>query len=179
MFIYNFKLNTKTIVKFSLIIIAIIITIFFLISTYKIISESFKVKDQMSNPDIAYIEANNYTNILKSVYENLDTYIGQKICFSGYVYRQLDFSDTQFVLARDMLISSSSQTLVVGFLCDYKKSKDFAQGTWVKIVGEITKGDYHGEIPIIKIQEIKQIEKPAEEYVVPPDDTYIPTAVIF
>ena len=179
MFIYNFKLNTKTIVKFSFIIIAIIITIFFLISTYKIISESFRVKDEIENPDIAYIKPDNYTNVLKSVYEDLDTYIGQKICFSGYVYRQIDFSETQFVLARDMVTSSSTQTLIVGFLCDYKNSKDFIDGTWVEIVGEITKGDYHGEIPIIKIQEIKQIEKPVEEYVVPPDNTYIPTAVIY
>jgi len=179
MFIYNFKLNVKSIVKVVFIIITIIITIFFLISTYKIISESFKVKDKMDTPDIAYIEPNNYTNILKSVYENLDTYIGQKICFSGYVYRQIDFSDTQFVLARDMLTSSSNQTLIVGFLCDYKNSKDFQDGVWVEIVGEITKGDYHGEVPIIKIKEIKQIEKPSEEYVVPPDDTYIPTSVIY
>ena len=179
MFIYNFKLNVKSIVKVVFIIITIIITIFFLISTYKIISESFKVKDKMDTPDIAYIEPNNYTNILKSVYENLDTYIGQKICFSGYVYRQIDFSDTQFVLARDMLTSSSNQTLIVGFLCDYKNSKDFIDGTWIEIVGEITKGDYHGEVPIIKIKEIKQIEKPSEEYVVPPDDTYIPTSVIY
>jgi len=179
MFIYNFKLNTKNIVKFSFILITIIITIFFLISTYKIVSESFKVKDQMETPDIADIKPNNYTNVLKSVYENLNTYTGQKIRFSGYIYRQIDFSDTQFVLARDMLTSSSNQTLIVGFLCDYKKSKDFIDGTWVEIIGEITKGDYHGEVPIIKIQEIKQIEKPAEEFVVPPDDTYIPTAVIY
>jgi len=179
MFIYNLKLNPKNIVKFSFIIIAIIITIFFLISTYKIISESFRVKDQMTNPDIAYIEANNYTNILKSVYENIDTYVGQEICFSGYIYRQIDFSDTQFVLARDMLTSSSNQTLIVGFLCDYKNSKNFIDGTWVEIVGEITKGDYHGETPIIKIKEIKEIEKPLDEYVAPPDNTYIPTAVIY
>lgn len=179
MFIYNFKLNTKTIIKFSFIIIAIIITIFFLISTYKIISESFKIKDEIKNPAISYIEPNNYTNILKSVYEDLDTYIGQKICFNGYVYRQIDFTDTQFVLARDMLTSSSTQTLIVGFLCDYKKSKDFVDGTWVEIVGEITKGEYHGEVPIVKIHEIKLIEKPSNEFVVPPDDTYIPTAIIY
>ena len=179
MFICNVKLNTKSIVKFSLIAISIIVIIFFLISTYKILSESFKVKDKMNEPDIGYIEPNNYTNILKSVYDDVDAYVGQKICFSGYIYKQIDFSENQFVLARDMLTSSPNQTLIVGFLCDSKKCKDFEDGTWVEIVGEITKGNYHGDIPIIKVLEIKEIEKPAEEYVVPPDDTYIPTAVIF
>lgn len=179
MFIYNFKLNSKNIVKVFFIIICIIITVFFLFSTYKIISESFKVKDKMDSPNIAYIQPNNYTNILKSVYENLDTYIGQKICFSGYIYRQIDFSETQFVLARDMLTSSSNKTLIVGFLCDYKKAKNFDDDIWVEITGEITKGDYHGESPIIKVLEIKQIEKPTDSYVAPPDNTYVPTSVIY
>lgn len=179
MFIYNFKLNSKNIIKVSFIIICIIITIFFLISTYKIISESFRVRDQIDSPDVARIEPNNYTNILKSVYENLDTYVGQKICFSGYIYRQIDFSETQFVLARDMLTSSSTKTLIVGFLCDFKKAKDFEDNTWVEITGEITKGEYHGEVPIIKVKEIKKIEKPVDNYVAPPDNTYIPTSIIY
>ena len=44
----------------------------------------------------------NYTNVLKEVHENLDTYVGQKICYTGYVYRVADLPENQFVLARDM-----------------------------------------------------------------------------
>ena len=36
----------------------------------------------------------------------------------GYVFRANDFKENQFVLARDMIISSNLQTLVVGFLCE-------------------------------------------------------------
>lgn len=179
MFICNIKLNSKNIVKFSLIILSVIVVIFFLISLYKILSSSFSVNDDIPEPDIAYIKAEEYTNILKSVYENLDTYVGQKVCFSGYVYRNLDFSENQFVLARDMLVDSSTKTLIVGFLCAHKEASNYADGSWVEITGEITKGNYHGEIPIIKITEIKTIEKPAEEYAYPPDSTYIPTGIIY
>ena len=46
----------------------------------------------------------------------------------------------------------------------------------IEITGEITKGEYHGDMPIIKITEIKKINKPSkDEYVYPPDDSYIPT----
>lgn len=100
---------------------------------------------------------------------------GTKIKFSGYIYRTYDFSENQFVLARDMIISSDHQTLIVGFLCDSPNIKTLQDHTWVEITGEITKGDYHGEIPIVKILELKEIEKPTDEYVYPPDDTYIPT----
>ena len=104
---------------------------------------------------------------------------GQKIHFTGYVYRVYDFTETQFVLARNMIVSSDNQTLVVGFLCNYKNAKDFADSTWVEITGKITKGDYHGDIPVIEIKEMKTCDKPSDEYVYPPDDMYIPTSALF
>ncbi len=179
MFIYNIKFNSKSIVKVSLIIISIIVVIFFLLSLYKIFNNSFKVRDSIKEPDVAYIQADNYTNILKSVYENIDTYVGQKICFSGYVYRNLDFTENQFVLARDMIVEGSTEKLIVGFLCTHNDAKSYADGTWVEITGVISKGNYHGEIPIIKISKIKKIDKPADEFTYPPDATYIPTAIIY
>ena len=79
-----------------------------------------------------------------------------------------------------MLITSNNQSLIVGFLCECKNAKKFENSCWVEVLGEITKGFYHGEIPVIKIKEIKKIEKPNEDiYVYPPDNTYIPTANIF
>ena len=56
--------------------------------------------------------------------------------------------------------------------------KDFENDTWINVTGEIVKGNYHGDMPIIKITNIEHTEKPSEEYVYPPDDSYIPTAGI-
>ena len=179
MFVYNVKFNSKSIVKFSLIIISIIIVIFFLISLYKILSASFNVNDKIPESDVAHIKVEEYTNILKSVYENLDSYVGQKICFSGYVYRNLDFSDNEFVLARDMVIDASSKRFIVGFLCSYKEAKNFPDDSWVEITGEIIKGNYHGEVPIVKVIKIRQIDKPSNEFTYPPDATYIPTGILY
>ena len=179
MFVFNLKVNSKKVVKVSLILAAIIVVILFLFSLYKILFAEFKVKDEIPEPDVAYLTADEYTNILKSVYENIDLYIGQKICFSGYVYKCYDFSDKQFVLARDMILDGSTKKLVVGFLCNSKESIPFEENTWVKITGTITKGNYHGEIPIVNVINIEQIEKPVDEYVCPPDATYIPTSIIF
>lgn len=180
MFVWNVKLNGKKLVKIILVIIAIAITIYFAISTYMIYSNSFKVRDEINNTNVINISTNNYTNILKSVHDDIYSFIGKEICFSGYVYRLLDFKETEFVLARDMIISSNMQTLIVGFLCDCKNAQNFADNSWVEIKGEITKGSYHGDIPVIKIKEIKQIEKPQDDiYVYPPDDTYVPTSTLF
>lgn len=41
------------------------------------------------------------------------------------------------------------------------------------------KGDYHGDMPIVKITNINKTNKPNDEYVYPPDESYIPTAGIY
>ena len=94
------------------------------------------------------------------------------------MYRVLDLKENQFVLARDMIISSDYQSVIVGFLCEYDKAKDFQDNTWIEITGEITKGNYHGDMPIVKITNITKVDKPNDEYVYPPDENYIPTSGI-
>lgn len=105
----------------------------------------------------------------------MDKYLNKKIKFSGYIYRVSDFTDEQFVLARDMIISSDLKTLIVGFLCKYKNAKKFDTNTWVQVTGTITKGNYHEQVPVIEINEMKIITKPDECYVYPPDDSFVQT----
>ena len=129
--------------------------------------------------DVFEITDKNYANILKAANENIDSYIGLKVHVKGYVYRLINFDENQFVIARNMLISNNSQSLVVGFLCEYEKAKDFDDGTWVDIVGEIKKGDFSGDIAILKVLSITPTEKLENSFVSMPDDTYIPTLNMF
>lgn len=170
MFVYNIKINgAKT---FKTIFIIILILLLFIMGSvmWRFVNASKEKTDIVCD-----IKASNYTNILKATHENINNYVGVKIHFTGYVYRVLDLKDNQFVLARDMIISSNYQAVVVGFLCEYDKAKNFNDDTWVEITGEITKGDYHGYMPIVKITNIQETNKPSEEYVYPPDESYIPT----
>ena len=129
--------------------------------------------------DIFEVNESNYANILKASNDNIDSYVGCKVHITGYVYRLIDFEDNQFVIARDMIISANNQSLIVGFLCNYDKASDFEDGTWVDVVGEITKGNFNGDIAILNIISIEKTEKPENPYVCPPEDTYIPTSNMF
>ena len=180
MFVFNVKVNGSKIFKIFFVGIVIFLIIILGIVVFKVFNGA---NNSVSSLDACIpqggafnIEAKNYTNILKSVHDNIDSYVGKKICFTGYVYRVLDLNDNQFVLARDMIINSNSQTVVVGFLCEYDDAKNLSNDSWIQITGEIYKGEYHGDMPIIKVTEIKNVEKPSqEECVYPPDDSYIPT----
>ena len=78
-----------------------------------------------------------------------------------------------------MLLPNSSQTLVVGFLCEYDKALDYKDGEWINIVGEIKKGNFKGDIAILNIISIDKTDKPENPFVCMPDDTYLPTANMF
>ena len=178
MFIYNFKVNGKNLFKCFFIITMILIVIIVGVVTFKIFYGASHDKSKSSclpQSNVSTISASNYTNVLKAVHDNIDSYVGLKINFVGYVYRVSDLKENQFVLARDMIISSNRQYVVVGFLSEYANAKDFEDNTWVNVTGEITKGDYHGDMPIIKVTEMQETSAPNEEYVYPPDESYIPT----
>lgn len=180
MFICNVKVNGKLWFKIIMFSMGFIVLGVFALSLYKLYwaqKEIINVNDSVVHSDITEISPANYTNILKAVHENMDSYLGKKIKFSGYIYRVIDFNNNQFVLARDMIVDS--QSYVVGFLSEYNQIKDFEDGTWVEITGTIKKGKYHNQnIPIINIIELKKIEKPEDEFVPPPNNTYIPTSSI-
>ena len=181
MFICNFKVNGSKIFKYfftGIVLLIIAILIFVSIKLFVGAKNEKNVSSCVPQSNICVISTKNYTNVLKTVHANIDTYVGIKINFTGYVYRVADLTDTQFILARDMIISSDFQYVIVGFLCEWKNAKDFKDQSWVELTGEITKGDYHGDMPIVKVTEIKNVDKPSEEYVYPPDESYIPTSNI-
>ena len=187
MFIYNLKLNKKFWGKVLIALISIIAIGLLSVSICKILSEIKEEKNKeivknnysIPSPKIAELNSDNYCNILKEVHEDLKTYIGQKISFTGYVYRVADLKENQFILARDMIINSKNQSVVVGFLCEYDKASELINDSWIKITGKIDKGNYYGEIPIIKIEKLEEASIPNDPYVTPPTDSYIPTAVIY
>lgn len=180
MFIYNLKINGGIALKLIIVVLSIFMLIVFGISVYRIFftSGKFEVNDRLSSNEITEIQPENYTNILQAVHNDIDSYAGMKIKFTGYVYRILDFKENQFVLARDMLINEEqTQSVVVGFLSEYKDAKNFKDGEWVEVIGIIEKGKYHNkEIPIIKVTEIQQTSEPENTFVLPPSDSYIPTS---
>lgn len=179
MFILNFKVNGNKLGKIFLGILLVIILIVTFIVCYRILgNQFFKTNDNLKQNEVQELTVTNYTNVLKTVHDDIDTYVGQKIKFSGYVFRMLDFNQNQFVLARDMIISSDFQTVVVGFLSEYEEIKQYEDNTWIEIVGEITKGNYHGDMPILKIEQIQKIEKPQDEFVYPPDASFVTTSTV-
>ena len=171
MFVYNFKINDNFIFKIILTFIILISVIILIISSLNLFKNTkYEITANTLNTNKRLIvDNNNYTNILKEVYNNINSYIGYEINFSGYVYRTQNMKSNEFVLARDMLINSDNQSVVVGFLCTSDNAKNYQNGTWVNISGNIIKGYYHDQIPVIEVSKIKKTKAPENAFVYPPD----------
>ena len=184
MFVFNLNFNKSRIFKTIILFLIFIAISILIVSIYKISKEILNsnnktfVSDSIIN-DVAVLTAKNYTNVLKEVHEDLNTYIGQKISFTGYIYRVPDISENQFILSRDMVINSRNQTVVVGFLCEYDKANSLENNSWVNITGTIEKGYFYGDIPCIKIENLEIVNRPEDYLVYPPNENYVPTAVIY
>ncbi len=174
MFVCNFKFNRKLTIKIAIAFLVIIFCIIFGVVGKKFYDSvsTFKVKDEIKT-DYLDVNSNNYSDILKDSHENIDKYVGKKIKFVGFVYRLYDFNENQFVLAREMIISSDNQAVVVGFLCDCNDVKNMENGAWVEAEGVIEKGNYHGDLPVVKVTCLKKVSAPNDEYVYPPSGSYI------
>ena len=178
MFVFNFKVNGNKLFKTFIICSIVLLFIIVCMVIFRIISGARNSSNNstcLPQSKVNTINSNNYTNVLKAVHDNIDNYVGVQINFTGYIYRVLDLKENQFVLARDMIISSDFQSVIVGFLCEYEKANEFSNNTWVEITGQIYKGNYHGDMPIVKVTKMNEVNKPNDEYVYPPDETYIPT----
>ena len=169
MVVFNMSLNNKKIAKIILGILLILTLVLIGVSIYKMILINHKKEDTCIDKRVVQeIPASNYTNMLKDVHDNIDSYIGKRIRVTGFIYRLEDFNKNQFVLAREMIISSGFQAVTVGFLCDLNNADKYKDGCWVEIEGHIEKGEYHGEVPVLKIESIKEVKTPSSEYVYPP-----------
>ncbi len=110
----------------------------------------------------------NFTEILKKYHDNPYKYEGKRIKTSGYIFRAADFSNNQLVIARDMWLDENTSH-IVGFLCELDDFCTYKDHTWVSAEGILYVGNYHGPMPIIKIDKIEQIENPNLPFVTPPE----------
>lgn len=158
MFICNLKLNLKKILIISVVII-MAVALFFEIS-------NMQGAKKASNIDYVLSEEN-FTEILKSVHDNIDENVGKTIKMSGFVFRLPDFRSSYFVCGRNMMLDDAEK--VVGFLCTHNEQIELKDSEWVEVTGTIVKGYYVSDMPVIQVTKIEKITAPANTFVKTPD----------
>ena len=160
MFVLNLKLNLKKIVA-----ILIVVSVVTAVSVEFINSKNTtSIETSKKNTNYDYIlNEENYTNILKTIHENIDSNINKTVKMSGFVFKKNDFKENIFVCGMNTIINDEEN--VAGILCESPDTKELKDNEWIEITGIITKGEYNGTMPIIKIFSIKKIDTPKNTYI--------------
>lgn len=165
MFVYNIKFNIKKIL-ITIGIIAVIIAISLELGLFSNNDKNVDIYDDTTFDYV--INESNFTNMLKSIHENIDDNIGKTVKISGFVFTMPDFKENYFVCGRNMILSGNEK--VVGFLCNYKEAYNLLESEWVEVTGKIEKGFYQTDMPIIKVETLNKITAPENTFVNPPSN---------
>jgi putative membrane protein len=136
---------------------------------YDIFTEFYaKFGMELYENDIIPIEEDIFIETLTTIDLFLDTFIGKKIQIIGFVHREDNMTDKQFVVSRFAIQCCSADAAPYGVLIEYDKANNFADDEWVKVIGTLSKTVFNDfEIMKLDVESIEKIEEPGAPYVYP------------
>lgn len=121
--------------------------------------------------DLISVQEELYIETLTSVDLYLDAFIGKKMQLTGFVYRQEEMKDNQFVIGRFSIQCCSADAAPFGVLAEYDRAKAFPADSWVTVTGTIEKTKFNDvEIMVLKVEKIAKAEPAKTPYVYPNTD---------
>ena len=114
------------------------------------------------------MDSDNYVRWIQELYENIENYNGKEIQVTGFVFKDEQFDDNEFVPARMMMVCCAADMQPIGLLCRYENATELKSDIWIRVHGTIVKGEFKGSvIPVIKAEKVENTEKPEFDYVYP------------
>lgn len=91
---------------------------------------------------------------------------GHPLEMMGFVYRQPDMKETEFVVARFSVSCCTADAQVSGVLVQSSNAKEFKSDSWVKVSGTLGLTSFEGnELLVLQAKQISQIHAPKDPYV--------------
>jgi putative membrane protein len=118
--------------------------------------------------DLIQVKEEGFIEILTSLDLFMNNFIGKKIEISGFVFREDDMKDNQFVVARFSIQCCSADGSPFGIMVISDQGQKLAKDTWVKITGTLNKTTYRGnEIMTLVADKVEKTNAAKSQYVYP------------
>lgn len=116
---------------------------------------------------IIEINNDNYFDALREISSNFEKYEGREISLEGFVYRDEDSKNKEFICGRYLMVCCASDMQIVGFLCRDSSDKDYIKDSWVKITGILRKNEdsTDSDLKYIEVKSSENIKAPREQYI--------------
>lgn len=130
---------------------------------YSAYAESLYAQNPIVIEDATYLESSTAIDLFMHAFE------GKPVRIEGFVYRQDEMTDSQFVVARLAMECCTADATPYGFLVEWPEAAALEEDTWVTVTGTLRVVSYHGvEISSIVAQSVeKMASMPETPYVYP------------
>lgn len=109
---------------------------------------------------IAITDAN-FVAIVSELVKNPDPYTGKEIVFTGFVFRDTNYSPSQIALVRYAVTCCSADAAPFGLICVDQDADKYKLDTWYTITGIIDVGEHRNmKVPIVRVTASKPILTP-------------------
>ena len=123
---------------------------------------------------MVFFDDGNFAQILEDMMRDIYRYKGNKAVITGFVFREADFDEQEFVVGRLMMTCCAADAQIVGLLSRWEDAKTLKQDQWVRVMGTIDVTNFYDkflgqehEVPVIQVEKVELIEKPAAQYIYP------------
>ena len=93
---------------------------------------------------------------------------GQPVDVTGFVYRQPNFADDEFMVARFTLSCCVADAYPIGLPVRFERAQDFPTGAWVRVQGKLKASDFGADFaPVVQASRIETAAEPDQPYLYP------------
>lgn len=117
-------------------------------------------QEQIAVSELGFIE------IITTMDLYRDAFVGKRLEMSGYVYREDDMKQEQFVVSRLAMGCCSADMEPYGLLASSPQAKELHDDAWVTVIATVALTDYNG-------MEIMELQVESFELITPPDTPYV------
>lgn len=118
--------------------------------------------------NVIQVNSKNFVYSLDEILGNPDKYEGKEIDLTGFVYKDEDLKQNQFIIGRYMMICCAADMQIAGITCDSNNLGNYDNDTWIKVRGKIKKDFSEDQVdPLIEVEHIEIDLNPDTSYVYP------------
>ncbi|SNT26134.1 putative membrane protein [Anaerovirgula multivorans] len=145
----------------------------------QVIEEIYLNEDAIEGIDyrrngVLEIDEKVFDDALTKIKQNPELYVGQRVSIAGFIDIKDSFSENTFAICRLLMVCCEDDALITGILAEWENIYEFDNYDWVQLKGFIDRIEHHDEYgnkthisTVIKVEEIKKIERPSSIYVYP------------
>lgn len=125
-----------------------------------------ELKDELLENGTIVVDEERYLDISNSIHIYLDSFLGKEIEIVGFVYKDADLEDNQFVVARFGITCCVADASVYGIISTTSEIDEVEEDEWIKATGYISKINLDDwDYPYLEISNIEKIGEPENPYI--------------